>query len=822
MKRVRAAFASFVVDHRRAIFAVMLIIAAVCAFFMMKVEINTDLTKYLPDRSAMKQGIDIMSEEYPDMQTSQTIRVMFDHLRPEEKEEIRTRLKAIPYVTDVAWQADSAEYNRDDYTLYVISTNADYKSPEIKSIKKALEQDFQGYSIAWHDDDVGIPEVPAWILLSGVGAILIVLLIMCGSWIEPFLFLTCIGIAVAINQGTNIFQGSVSIVTSSMASILQLALSMDYSIILSNRFRQEKMKNGDLPASMKAAVANAFPSIVSSGMTTVAGLLMLVFMSFKIGTDLGVVLAKGVFLSMFCVLAILPGILISCDSLIRKTAKRSPRFPMKALAGFSNRMHTVITVVFILLMTGAFIMQQHTGIVYTMQREDDVAEVFPADNTLVLVYENRDEPAVPDICAMLDKDDKVRSVMSYYSLLGTPYTAEEMARNIPETGNGMKFDADALSMIFYTRFAGDKPTEMTLAEFMAFLSDHVAGNELFTEYMSEEQRGMISQISEYADVFGMFAGDDPLTPHQISELFSGFYSDMDESSLELMFLYRAGLENSDPEWKMTLEEMFDYLYNTVQHDPRFARMMGDDTKAALDEAYTALEAGKGQLVGEKHSRMIITTKYPDESQDTFRFIEQLSSACEEKFTGQYSLIGNSAMNEEMSHSFGREYLFITVLTAAVIYLIILLSTRSFIIPLILVLIVQTGVFLTVSGIGLAGSSIYYLALLIVQCILMGATIDYGILFTNYYTENRKSAPVSESIRKAYEGAIHTIATSGLILVLVTSVIGRLFQDPTITAIVNTLSLGSLVAILLILICLPGILISFDRRIIRKHGKPDRH
>ena len=103
-----------------------------------------------------------------------------------------------------------------------------------------------------------------------------------------------------INQGTNIFLGSVSTVTASMSAIMQLVLSMDYSIILSNRFKQERAKNDNITASMKTAVINAFPSIVSSGMTTVAGLLMLVFMSFKIGTDLGVVLAKGVFLSMFC------------------------------------------------------------------------------------------------------------------------------------------------------------------------------------------------------------------------------------------------------------------------------------------------------------------------------------------------------------------------------------------------------------------------------------------------------------------------------------------------------------------------------------------
>ena len=807
--------ASFVVEHRRPIFVIMAVIAAVCAFLTTKVVTNEDLTKYLPDKSPMKQGIDIMAEEFPGTQSVQTVRVMFTHLKPEEKEDILARLKGIPYVTDVTWQADHPDYNKDDHTLYVVSTEAGYKSAEMKSIKKALDQEFSGYEMAWHDDDVSNPEVPAWILLCGVAAILIILLVMCGSWIEPFLFLAGIGFAVIINQGTNLVMGSVSTVTASMSAIMQLVLSMDYSIILSNRFKQERAKNDDIIASMKTAVVNAFPSVVSSGMTTVVGLLMLLFMSFKIGMDLGIVLAKGVFLSMFCVLVIMPGILIACDGLIRKTKKKSLRIPTKGLAVFSNKMHMAIAVVFVLVMAGAVVLQQQTAIVYTLQREDPVAEVFPADNTMVLVYENADEPAIPGICGMLEKDDEVKSVACYYSALATPYTAEEMVRNMPEMQGGMKLDGNLLSMIYYLRYGGDQPLKMTAAEFLSFLSEHVAGNELFESSMSEDQRTMLSQVGNAAGLVSLIAGDDPMTPKQMAELFSAFSPDMNEEALELMFLYRAGLENGDPKWTMTMEELFEFLYGTVQNDPRFAPLLGEDAKAALSDGRQQLTEGKAQLVGENHSRLIVTTRYPDEDEETFRFIDRLSAACDETFKGKTYLIGNSAMNLEMSRSFGGEYLFITILTAVVIFLIVALSTRSLMIPLILVLIVQTGVFITVASIGLAGNSIYFLALLIVQCILMGATIDYGILFTNYYTENRRDAGVFEAVRKAYEGAIHTITTSGLILVIVPSIVGRFFQDPTITAIVDTIGIGSLVAILLILVFLPGILITCDKLVARK-------
>ena len=164
---MKSKLASFVVDHRIPILVIMLIVTAVSAFLMTRVRVNNNLTEYLPEKSVMKQGMDIMSAQFPETASSQTIRVVFDCLEPEEKEEIREKLRGIPYVSDVAWEEDSPDYNQGDHTLYVISSEAGYKSAEFKSIKKALEQDFPDDEISWHDDDVGIPEVPAWILLCG-------------------------------------------------------------------------------------------------------------------------------------------------------------------------------------------------------------------------------------------------------------------------------------------------------------------------------------------------------------------------------------------------------------------------------------------------------------------------------------------------------------------------------------------------------------------------------------------------------------------------------------------------------------------------------
>ena len=1058
---MRKKLASFVVNCRYVILIVMTILAIVSAFLMQKVEINEDMTKYLPDDSAMKHGMDIMTENFPEMETSQTIRVMFDDLTADEKETVLEALQNIEYVDSVSYDADSADYNVDNHTLFVINSEYEYDSKEMVSIENTLNSDFSEYSMVWNNDDTGIPHIPTWILLSAVGILMVILFVMCGSWIEPVLFLLGIGFAVLLNMGTNFFLGSVSGITSSISSILQLILSMDYSIILINRYKQEKEHFSDNKDAMKAAVENAFSSIVSSGMTTVIGLVMLVFMSFKIGMDLGVVLAKGVFISMICVLVLMPGVFILCDKLIQKTAKKDLHIPMNWAGNFSHKMRYVISGVFVVLMVSAYILQQQTGIVYTLEKEDKVAEVFQADNTLVVVYENNDEGSVSDVTEWLNNDENVKSVMSYHTMLATPYTSEKLSEEISNLSDDMQLDKNVLAMFYYDYYTGDEPIEMTASEFLTFISETVVNDELFSEYIDEDMSGSVDKIGKFADaaqltkpmnsaemaeffemeeskvnqlfsvyfgtqkmeqgisyaefmnflvtdimndptygaafdeavkaqlqqsnalvqagasgeaysvsemntvlsgmgldfgeqmvmltysyhygaeftgseiltlpeflntlitkvvqdpnygayfdqqtatklqtLYGVVAlGADSTTYHysdmaamlsmdaeqmaqlymlywgnnsadnemsvkdfidyisttilsneayagqfdeetsamlttaqklvnvvvseekytakQMYELISGISTDIDENSLELMYLYAAAVNHSNQDWTMTTEELLNYLVDAVLTDERFSGLLDEDAKAALTDAQVTLDDGKKQLLSEQYSRMIITTGYPAESEETFSFIGGLSSLCDEKLTGDFYFVGNSAMNYEMSQTFDEELLFITILTAVVIYLIVAISSKSLTIPLILVLLVQTGVYITVSTIGLQGNTIYYLALLIVQCILMGATIDYGILYTNYYVENRKNNNVLESLKKAYEGAVHTIATSGLILVIVTAIVGNGFKEPTVAAIVKTLSIGSFTAIVLILFILPGVLACCDKLIIKKNKK----
>ena len=218
-----------------AILLTVLVIAGVCAALIFKVEVNTDLTKYLPDKSSMKIGMDLMDVEFSGAINDYTIRVMFKGLSDEQKTELKSRLEGIANVDTVDYETGNIEYNKDDYTRYVLHTKYEYDSAEEMAIEQTLEADFSQNEMKYKNDKLVTPDLPLGIAILAVSMLTVILIIMSSSWLESFIFLFTIGIAVVINLGTNIFMGTISDKTFSVATILQLGLSMDYSIILISR-----------------------------------------------------------------------------------------------------------------------------------------------------------------------------------------------------------------------------------------------------------------------------------------------------------------------------------------------------------------------------------------------------------------------------------------------------------------------------------------------------------------------------------------------------------------------------------------------------------
>ncbi|MBO4626532.1 MAG: MMPL family transporter [Lachnospiraceae bacterium] len=711
--------ANVLVERRRLILVFVLVATVICGLLIPKVGLTTDMSGYLPDDSKMKIGTDLMNEEFPDS-ADYTIRVMFQGLNDDEKVAMAARLAGIANVTSVDYQPGDADYNKDDYAKFVLHTKFAYSSDEEKVIESTLDAEFAEHGMQFANDDTAGTGMPTWVALGAVAILTLILIVMCNSWIEPFLFLFTIGIAVVINLGTNIIMGSVSETTFSVAAILQLVLSMDYSIILTNRYRQEMAKTTDRKAAMKAAVAGAFSSISSSSITTVVGLLALVFMSFKLGVEMGVVLAKGVFLSVVCVFLVLPGLILATSGLLEKTKKPTPKIPTGGLAAFCKRFRIPLTAVFAVLFVAAFILHNRTTISYSMIINDPVAEVFDKESIVVLLYENGDDAKITKLAEEMVTWNGVKSATNFSNTLGRQYTAEEMAAVLANMTDG--FDASYVGMLYQFRAAS----------------------------------------------------------------MPGAASD-----------------------KMSLVELMSFLQELISGDASIRAMVGEESAVFIEQSAAQMEDAVRQMQGPNYSRLVITLRLPEEGEEVNAFFERVNEGCKD-LAGRCYLIGSAAMNYEMSQSFDGELRLITILTAVAIFLVVLITFRSPIVPVLLVLLVQCGVYITITVIGFQGYSINYLALLIVQCILMGSMIDYGILFSNYYQEARKACETAEALKRAYAGSVHTILTSGLIIVIVTAIFGQCFGDPTIEQICRTISIGAVCAILLILFLLPGVLACFDR------------
>ena len=426
----------FIVRKRALVLAATTVLVVVCALFIPRVETNADMTKYLPDSSPMKQGMALMEEEFPDSATTQTIRVMFDGLTPAQNEEVKGKLEAIPHVDSVDYQPDSPDHNKDGHSLFVLGTPCEYGTPEELSIEEALDTGFSSYDMQWMTDNPEFEELPAWAIPLALAILLVVLLAMSSSWIEPFLFLASTGFAVIANMGTNIVFGQVSFITFSVSPILQLAVSMDYSIFLLHTFTALKNRGMEIHEAMVEAIRESCSSILASGATTIVGFIVIAFMRFTIGKDVGFVLAKGIICSLLTVLLLMPTLILRFDDKIVKTAHK----PLIAsFDGFARAMYKIRVPVFLLaalLAVPCYFGQSMNKFLYgddaigagpgTRVYEDtqEINSLFKKSNMTICIVPNGSSVTEKELAKELENLDFVNYVIS---MSGT------MPNGIPES-----------------------------------------------------------------------------------------------------------------------------------------------------------------------------------------------------------------------------------------------------------------------------------------------------------------------------------------------------------------------------------------------------
>lgn len=1070
----------------------MLALSAVCGILIPKVNVNSDMTRYLPDDSQMKQGLDIVTAEFGGTQmTGPAVRLMFRDVASSRVQGITDTLSSFSQV-----KAVSHSFSEDgQYVLFELNVP---NSVDQKLLGQEISSRFEDDIVVETSQDGNTP--PASVMIIAAALILIILVAMAQSWLEPLIFLISTGLAVVMNIGTNALLPSVSITTNYIVAILQMVLSLDYSIVLMNRYRQEKTGENSPVEAVNRAIKRAFPSIMSSAATTVVGLVMLVFMRLKIGMDMGVVLAKGVIFSLVCTFTVLPSLLMIFQKGVMNTGKKTFVLPTNRISRMVTRYKIPLACAAIVLFFFAFFQSKKTDISFSMERESEINSVFPQHNPFVVVYPTAAESSVPALADSLLKDEAVEAVYAYPTVMRRQYTSSEMAGQIQAMAAGFKeelpkeldssmFTASMMSLVYHMKFEDDPSRQISFPELLGFIREHCVENPMFDSVLDDDMREKLALLDMYAPAveeeeiveesrveeapapkapapkpsapkvtapdtpkpaaetapapvakpqssvrlsaflprlaqaypstetavlaslsdrtmnntpmaapaMSEFIGSTPtqtrmvysfsknkskqMTPYEyvhflyddlfnrkalasfvsedqkeglrqrmnvmdliqkdasleFSELYSllrdfgaasagearlrtlafpssgstapeapsavsrpdstsgtlvaelpqqkdslassagnavsgnpaatdtasvnvqplpkpvkpkkksieeqrqdlfmdlmysgrsytarqmaGFFKRLGEpvgeDLISLLYVYYASVSEEDCHHTMNIEELVSFIGDDLLNDRRLSGYIDDEVRSHFNEFRAAFEDKISLLRREDHSLMLVLTKLPPESRETYDFVSRLSSVCEDFFGGESQLVGESVMYSEMKNGFGREMRLVTILTVLAIFLIVAVSFRSVIVPLILVMTVMTAVYVNVIFSGIFSGTMLYLAYLIVQSILMGATIDYGILYANYYKEYRKTMDINDAITAAYRGFIRTIMTSGLIMVVAPGAMALLVDDVAISAIVGSLSIGAMVSVVLILLVVPAVLGAFDSLVVRKKDR----
>lgn len=446
-------FIASAIKKKKTIIILFVVAAVVCAFLMLGVGQNYDMSKYLPSHSDSKTGIDILKTEYS---YNGSALLMLENKSIVETMEAKKKLEAINGIEMVVWLDDVADlkqpvelideeirnnyYNEGSALLQIVFTKDDYAKETgnaIKEIRSVFGNDalLSGSAI---DAYMNVSSINGSIMTGifiALGIVLLILILTTNSVAEVVLFLITIGVAIVLNMGTNIIFGEISYMTFASAAILQLAVSMDYSIFLLHRFGYERRTEPDAGKAMGKAVRASLSSIMASGLTTIVGFIALVFMSYTLGRDMGLVLAKGIIFSLLGVLFLLPVLAVLCVKLIDKTTHKALLPSLKKVQHLlGGKIKYVVVGALILVSALTFLAQSKNEFMYSSSNVGDsqqsianekIKDVFGESNNFVVIVPRGDETNEYDMAQHMEKLDAVKSVQGLYAFID-PATPQEI------------------------------------------------------------------------------------------------------------------------------------------------------------------------------------------------------------------------------------------------------------------------------------------------------------------------------------------------------------------------------------------------------------
>ena len=395
--------ARFIVDKRKAFYLIFIAAFLFCAASINKVQINNDITSYLPAQTETRRGLTIMEEEFI---TLGSANVMVSNVTYQTALELSEKLEGISGVSEVVFD-DTQEHYKQSSALFTISFDAEETDPATIEAMNQVLAALDGYDVyastqIGRDESVTLQQEMTVILLIAAVVIVVVLLFTSKSYMEVPVYLIVFVVAAVLNMGTNFLFGTISFITNSIAVVLQLALAIDYAIIFCHRYMEERDNGLDPREADISALSKAIVEISSSSLTTISGMVALMLMQLRIGFDMGIVLSKGIICSMLCVFLLMPGLLMLFSGPIDRTRHRSLVPKINFWGKVIVRLRYVMPPVFLVIVAASAILSARCDYVFDANNTDfdnkpdwriadeKVADTFGSKNTIAVLVPRGD------------------------------------------------------------------------------------------------------------------------------------------------------------------------------------------------------------------------------------------------------------------------------------------------------------------------------------------------------------------------------------------------------------------------------------------------
>ena len=673
-----------ILKYKKSILVFFILATVISLFTSSMVNINYNIMDYLPEEAPSTKALDVMNEEYD--KGAANVRVVLKDVSIVDALKYKEKIKKVDGVDDIQWLDDVVNikeplelqnqdtiesWYKNNEALFSITVNEDKEESAIDEIGEIIGENGMisgsAVNIVFAQETTEKELIKMMVILIPI--ILIILFLTTSSWFEPVLFLSTIGIAIIINSGTNLILGEISFVTKAAGSILQLAVSMDYSIFLLHRFSEFRNEGLAVKEAMKEAILKSVSSILYSGLTTVVGFAALIVMKFKIGPDMGFVMLKAICLSLISVLVLLPVLALYCYKLIDKTQHKSFMPKFNKFAKVSYKFRHISIILFLLLLIPCFLAQQNNSFSYgaseiysdeSTKIGHDTAAInkeFGKTNPLVLMVPKGDLVSERALCDELENIDKITSITSY---------AETVGITIP------------------------------------------------TEYVP------------------------------------------------------------------------------------------DDTLS--------------QLISDNYSRFIIVANVKVEGDETFALIDEIRNLAYKYYNDSYYFLGESVNTLDLKETIEDDNKKVNAISIIAIMIILLLTFKSLSLPIILVLVIEFSIWSNLTFNYFIGNDVFYIAYLIISSIQLGATIDYAILFTNRYIENRETMNKKEATQATISTTTVSILTSASILATAGIILGEISTNSIIAQLGILVGRGAILSLILVLFVLPALLMLLDKLIAKTTKK----